>query len=138
MAFTEPRLGCGAAIVVDGRILLIRRLTDPEAGCWGLPGGKVDLYETAAAATEREIREELGLAIEASSLLCVVDQIDRTRGEHWFAAVYLVTRFTGDPAIARPDKHGGLGWFALDATPDALTRPTIVALRVLRERRGTG
>ena len=65
----------------------------------------------------------------------MVDQIDRTRGEHWFAAVYLVTRFTGDPAIARPDKHGGLGWFALDATPDALTRPTIVALRVLRERR---
>jgi hypothetical protein len=47
-------------------------------------------------------------------------------------------RFTGDPAIAEPDKHGGLGWFPLDAVPDALTSPTIAALCALCERRGTG
>jgi 8-oxo-dGTP diphosphatase len=132
MGFTEPRLGCGAAIVMEGRILLVRRLTEPEAGCWGLPGGKVDLYETVAAAVEREIEEELGISIEASKLLCLVDQIDKLKGEHWFAPVFLVTNFTGDAKIRELDKHDGLAWFSLDAVPDALTRSTIEALRALR------
>ena len=26
----------------DGRILLVKRVRPPEAGCWSLPGGKVD------------------------------------------------------------------------------------------------
>lgn len=134
MAFTEPRVGCGAAIVVDGRILLIQRLTEPEAGCWGLPGGKIDLFEAAPAATAREIEEELGIAIDPSDLLCFVDQIDDVAGTHWVAPVYLVTAFSGEPRIVEPEKHGGLGWFALDALPAALTVPTRVAVRALRAR----
>jgi 8-oxo-dGTP diphosphatase len=136
MVCTEPRLGCGAAIVVDGRILLVRRLSDPESGRWGLPGGKVDLYETVVAAVEREIREELGIDIKAGKPLCLVDQIDKSKREHWFAPVFLVSRFTGDPQIMEPHKHDGLAWFPLDAMPDALTRSTIVALEALREAGG--
>ena len=131
MAFTEPRLGCGAAIVVQGRILLVKRLTDPEAGCWGLPGGKVDLYETVPAAVEREIKEELGIRIEATKLLCLVDHIDPVAGYHWVAPVYLVSGFDGQPEILEPSKHGGLEWFPVDAPPKALTYPTVVALRAL-------
>jgi len=138
MPYTEPRLGCGAAIVVDGRILLVRRLNNPEAGCWGLPGGKVDLYEAVVSAVEREIREELGIDIKPDRLLCLVDQIDRSKGEHWFAPVFLVTGFTGEPRIVEPDKHDGLAWFPLDAVPDALTRSTIEALRALREAVAAG
>jgi 8-oxo-dGTP diphosphatase len=138
MPYTEPRLGCGAAIVVDGRILLVRRLNNPEAGCWGLPGGKVDLYEAVVSAVEREIREELGIDIKPDRLLCLVDQIDRSKGEHWFAPVFLVTGFTGEPRIVEPDKHDGLAWFPLDAMPDALTRSTIEALRALREAVAAG
>lgn len=134
MAFGEPRLGCGAAIIVEGRILLLKRLTNPEAGCWGLPGGKVDLFETAAVATRREIKEEIGIEIVVDDLLCVVDQIDREKGVHWFAPVYLATSFIGEPIIVEPDKHGGLRWFSLGAVPDALTYPTIVALRSWRKR----
>jgi ADP-ribose pyrophosphatase YjhB (NUDIX family) len=138
MPYTEPRLGCGAAIVVDGRILLVRRLNNPEAGCWGLPGGKVDLYEVVVSAVEREIREEPGIDIKPDRLLCLVDQIDRSKGEHWFAPVFLVTGFTGEPRIVEPDKHDGLAWFPLDAVPDALTRSTIEALRALREAVAAG
>lgn len=131
MAAAQPRLGCGAAIVIDGRILLLRRLTAPEAGCWGLPGGKVDLYETVAAATEREIGEELGIGIAADRLLCLVDQIDRAGGQHWVAPVFLVTSFTGVPTNMEPHKHDGVEWFPLDAVPATLTVPTIAALRAL-------
>ena len=134
MAVHEPRLGCGAAIIVEGRILLLKRLTNPEAGCWGLPGGKVDLFETAAAATQREIREELGIEIVVDDLLCVVDQIDKENASHWFAPVYLATSYVGEPVIVEPEKHGGLGWFPLGAVPEELTWAAIVALRSWRKR----
>jgi 8-oxo-dGTP diphosphatase len=132
---TEPRVGCGAAIVVDGRILLIRRLTEPEAGHWGVPGGKIDLFEDAPTATAREIAEEIGIAIEARDLLCFMDQIDRAAGTHWVAPLYLVEHFTGKPALVEPDKHDGLDWFPLDALPAPLTTPTRAAVAALKTRR---
>src|ERR1700760_859329 len=116
----EPRVGCGAAIVRDGQILLMRRLKAPEAGCWGIAGGKVDLYETAAEGARREIAEELGVAIAADRLLCIVDQIDREAGDHWLSAVFLAETFEGEPVILEPHKHEGLAWFDLSAPPAPL------------------
>jgi mutator protein MutT len=56
---------CVGGIVTDsrGRLLLVRRAHDPEAGRWSLPGGKVEPGETTAAATAREVAEETGLAV---------------------------------------------------------------------------
>jgi 8-oxo-dGTP diphosphatase len=131
MAFSEPRVGCGAAIIASGRILLLLRRTEPEAGCWGLPGGKVDLFEPAAQACEREIAEELGIAIVADTLLCHADHIDKALGIHWVAPIYLITTFTGAPRLMEPEKHDGLDWFSLDALPESLTAPTRVAVEAL-------
>jgi ADP-ribose pyrophosphatase YjhB (NUDIX family) len=117
-----PRVGCGAAILRDGKLLLIRRSKAPEAGCWGLPGGKIDPFETVQAAVRREILEELGVELIGEQLLCVVDQIDSARGEHWVAPVYVARDFTGEPRICEPEKHSDLGWFALDSLPQPLTR----------------
>lgn len=75
----QPRVGCGAAIVRDGRILLIKRKRAPEAGCWGLPGGKVDWLEPVERAVCREIEEELGIALERATLLCVGSHRRRER-----------------------------------------------------------
>ena len=131
----QPRAGCGAAIVKDGKILLMRRLKAPEAGCWGLPGGKIDLYDTAADACEREIAEELGVMILAHDLLCVVDHIDREAGEHWVAPVYLATSCLGEPHNQEPAKCGGIGWFDLDDPPAPLTTAAATALRALEARK---
>jgi ADP-ribose pyrophosphatase YjhB (NUDIX family) len=130
----EPRAGCGAAIVIDKQLLLLRRRTEPESGCWGLPGGKIDLFEQAAAATEREIREELDIGISCRDLLCFVDQIDAEAGTHWVAPVYLIQSFTGTPRNVEPAKHDAIQWFNLDALPDQLTTPTRTALAALKQR----
>ncbi|GGE99629.1 DNA mismatch repair protein MutT [Aliidongia dinghuensis] len=127
----EPRVGCGAAIVVDRRILLIRRRHPPEPGHWGLPGGKVDWLEPAATAVAREVREELGLGIRPERLLCLTDQIDAAAGTHWLAPVYLVDRFEGEPRLMEPEKHDAFDWFPLDALPEPLTLATRVALPAL-------
>lgn len=125
------RVGCGAAILRDGKLLLIRRTKAPEAGCWGLPGGKIDPFETVQAAVRREIFEELGIHLSGERLLCVVDQIDRDGGEHWVAPVYLAHHFIGEPRICEPDKHSELAWFALAQFPCPLTRAAEVARQYL-------
>ena len=131
----QPRLGCGAAIVQDGRLLLVRRLRKPEAGCWGLPGGKVDWLEPVEQAVRREIEEELAIRLTSLSLLCVVDQIDAQLGEHWLAPVYLADTFDGEVRNVEPEKHSDIGWFALDGLPEPLTVATRRAACALNERR---
>ena len=121
-------------MVRDGKILLMRRLKAPEAGCWGIAGGKVDLFETAAEAARREIAEELGVEIAADQLLCLVDQIDREAGEHWLSPVFLAEVFAGEPSILEPHKHEGLGWFDLGAPPEPLTAAAAAAIAALRAR----
>ncbi len=130
----RPGVGVGAAIVREGKLLLVLRLREPEAQHWGLPGGKVDWGEAVRAACAREIAEELGLTITPGRLLCMADTIDAGDGMHWTAPVYLVEAFEGEPAVLEPDKQGGCGWFALDALPERVTRATLAAVQALAAR----
>jgi 8-oxo-dGTP diphosphatase len=130
----SPGVGCGAAILRDGKLLLIRRARPPEAGCWSLPGGKVDLYEMVESTVRREIAEEVGITLGALSLLCVVDLIVPDEAAHWVSPTYLVHDFTGEPVNLEPEKHSGLGWFGLDDLPSPLAEVVTVAVAALRAR----
>jgi len=60
---------CVGGIVVDGagRLLLIRRGTEPSRGMWSIPGGRVEAGESPEQAVEREVREETGLSVRAGA-----------------------------------------------------------------------
>lgn len=61
---TAAVIEVGVAIVqdTDGRVLMAeRRMNQLSPGFWELPGGKVELGETPAAAARRELFEETGL-----------------------------------------------------------------------------
>ena len=127
----EARVGCGAAILREGRLLLVQRRKAPEAGHWSLVGGKVDFLERAEEAVVRETREEVGVAIELGPLLCLVEMIG-IDGQHWVSPVYRAALASGEPVNREPDKIAEIGWFALDAPPAPLAQAAREAIALLR------
>jgi 8-oxo-dGTP diphosphatase len=73
---TTRRIPCVGAIVKDagGRLLLVQRGHDPEAGRWSVPGGRVEPGETDAQAIAREMLEETGLVVTAGPLVGAVER----------------------------------------------------------------
>ena len=99
-----PRLAALAVVIRDGRVLLVRRRNDPDAGLWGFPGGHVDLGETALDAAARELREETGVIARPLRYLTNVDVIVRDGAGgiifHFLLAAVLCDYVSGKPAAA--------------------------------------
>jgi mutator protein MutT len=100
-----PLVGVGAVIVDKGRVLLVRRGTEPMLGHWTLPGGLLEIGESLTAGVVREVREETGLTVEPLELIELLDRIHRD-GErvryHYVIADYLC-RVTGGEVKAASD-----------------------------------
>lgn len=61
------------AVIVDGDRILLAWWNGEGIGepAWSMPGGGVDLEETAAEGVVREVREETGFDVELTGLLAV-------------------------------------------------------------------
>ena len=92
----------------DGRVLIAQR---PEgkslAGLWEFPGGKVEAGETPEAALIRELREELGIEVNAACLAPFVFASHAYEGFHLLMPLYLCRRWDGMPQAR---EHKALKW----------------------------
>jgi ADP-ribose pyrophosphatase YjhB (NUDIX family) len=113
---------CGDGAVFDdqGRILLIRRA---DTGRWAMPGGALEVGETAAQGSEREVFEETGVRCRATQLVGVFDgRLWRSTSRyHLYQFVFICepldTRELGHGSHANEVKE--VGWFAqTDLPPD--------------------
>jgi 8-oxo-dGTP diphosphatase len=64
----RPYLAVSAAIIRDGKVLIVRRARPPARGVFTLPGGGVEAGETLHEAVIREVLEETGLVIAPIAL----------------------------------------------------------------------
>ncbi len=100
-----PRVGVGAVIVHESRVLLVQRGREPLKGHWSLPGGLIELGESLRNAVVREVEEETGLRVEPLELIELLDRIHREEDRvryHYVIADYLC-RVTGGTLKAASD-----------------------------------
>ena len=67
-----PQVAVGAVAVLDGALLLIQRKTEPGAGLWSLPGGRVEHGETnrPSLAQRRRQPDAAGRGVRGGKAKC--------------------------------------------------------------------
>jgi 8-oxo-dGTP diphosphatase len=99
----RPFLAASAAVVRNGKVLVVRRARAPADGVFSLPGGVVETGETLHEAVAREVREETGLTIEPVALAGFRETIVRdkdNRVERHFVILPFAARWiAGEPVL---------------------------------------
>jgi len=113
---TQPKVGVGAVVVDQGKVLLVRRRFEPSAGYWSFPGGHVEPGETLEEAVLRELLEETGLVGYSPKLLAVTEYICLdTAGHlkyHYVIIDFLIEDFSGELRLNEESEDAG--FFSLD------------------------
>jgi 8-oxo-dGTP diphosphatase len=124
-----------ALLAADGRVLLQRRKFGAmHGGLWEFPGGKVKPEESLESALVREIREELGIALDPADCapLCFASDpaLPPAPREPYVVLLYICRKWQGEPLCLDGE---AIVWFRLDdlaglAMPP-LDVPLVEALR---------
>jgi 8-oxo-dGTP diphosphatase len=112
----QPIVGVGAVIVSSGQILLEKRKNEPGKGKWSIPGGLVELGESAGQTVIREVKEETGLDVDKPRLIDVVDNVVRDGSKkikYHFVIIDYFVKLDGGVLEASSDAQD-LRWVPLD------------------------
>ena len=111
-------MGVGGVVLIEGRVVLIRRGKEPLRGRWVIPGGTVELGETLQDALVREMQEETGILVRPREVVLVFDRIQREGPEveyHYVIIDYACDYVSGElragsdadeVALVAPDEIG--------------------------------
>jgi 8-oxo-dGTP diphosphatase len=99
----RPYLAVSAAIIRDGKVLVVRRARRPALDLYTVPGGVVEAGEALSEAVAREVREETALEIEVGALAGHREVIVRDgegRAERHFVILCFAARWiAGEPVL---------------------------------------
>ncbi|HEY8576599.1 MAG TPA: NUDIX hydrolase [Devosia sp.] len=131
----QHRISCGALVVRDNAILLVRHHRAGEHDFWAAPGGGVEGNEELARTAERETLEETGLHVMATRL-AYIDELwsaEQRVLKFWF----LAEPMSGEIDVSRNPASGesivAARWFPLDALPIGPVFPEPLRTRFPRD-----
>jgi mutator protein MutT len=116
------RTGAAAIVFDDQKRILLQRRTDN--GDWGLPGGAIDIGETAEQAVIREVKEETGYDVSVIRLIGVYSDPKYTTITYpdgntaHYVSILFECRLIGGAATTS-EESSAVDWF----NPDSLPQP---------------
>lgn len=132
VAAPQPRglLPAAFAIVRNdvGQVLLVRRADD---GYWELPGGRIEVGESASAAVVREVAEETGVTITVTGLAGVYSDPGHVLAYPHEDGIYqqLAVCFRAFTPVhnTQPDhdETSGAAWFDLEQATQLVMHPAV-------------
>ncbi len=109
-----------AVIMIQGKVVLIKRAKEPFKGFWVLPGGRVDVSELLEEAVKREAIEETGIEVRVRKMVGVYDSLDRDPRGRNLAVCFLceadalVKKETGEATEIRLFEPGNIPELGFD------------------------
>ncbi len=102
-----------AAIVKNGKILMLKRNKRPYQGYWGMPGGKLHLEESIEECALREVKEETNLDCTFSHIAAIVHE--RVKEQEVYKHAFLLFFVVVKPKTEKIKEgdEGRLEWFPL-------------------------
>ena len=98
--YATPKVDVRAAVVKDGKILLVQESTDK---CWAMPGGWADVGDIPSEVAIRETKEESGYDVKPIKVIGVYDA-NRIGGRlelfHAFKIIFLCELIGGKAAAS--------------------------------------
>ncbi|MCS6866106.1 MAG: NUDIX domain-containing protein [Gemmataceae bacterium] len=126
--YFNPTVAAAAWVVApDGRVLLIRRAYEPAAGKFAIPGGFIDIGESAENGLRREIREEVGLDIDHLTFVLSHPNQYFYRDVTYPVVDLIFLAYTRQADCAKPlDGVAGIVWkFPAEIDPAELAFPSM-------------
>lgn len=122
--YATPKIDIRAAVIKDGKILLVQETTD---NCWAMPGGWADVGDIPSEVAIRETKEESGFDIKPLKVVGVFDANRvgrRLEFFHAFKIIFLCQLIGGE---AKPSSETlDVKFFPLDKLPElSLNRTNI-------------
>jgi len=129
---TQPIGTCALLMNSKGQVLLGKRKNSYKAGCYGLPGGRIELNESIEKAIKREVEEETGIELEEVDYIGVVRE---NQGNYDFIHfVYAAKDVIQTPLLKEPEKCEGWEWVDLNEVKDKILLGHLAAIQMYKQQ----
>ena len=115
--YQTPKLDTRAAVVQDGRILLVQE----RDGSWALPGGWVDYDQSVRSNAAKEVYEEAGMVVDPIRLIALMDHNRHhpVKAAHEICSAFVLCAYRSGEFKPNVETVS-CGWFSADALPTPL------------------
>jgi len=119
----RPKIGVGAIVIKNGKVLLGKRKNSHGDGTWSFPGGHLEFGEKVEDCAKRETEEETGLIIDNFEKSVFTNDIFEKENKHYVTLYAIAEIYEGEPVVAEPEKCERWEWFDWDNLPSPLFIP---------------
>ena len=122
VGYQTPKIDCRAAVFKENRVLMVKE----RDGKWSLPGGWVDVDQSVADNTVKEVLEEAGINVTAEKIIAVQDGVKNNLGcglgtvPYGVTKIFVLCRITDDNEceFVKNIETSERGYFEIDNLPE--------------------